>query len=141
MTTARGPSFETKVRLLEAIDAYARKDARVRQVSVSFGSSWQVVEILRADGESYRDVRPLVRVNVSIVVGDGDRQESGSYGYGGRGGFRAVPRHRRWQHAPMTRCARRWSISKRCRHRPRDGRGARFRLARRHAARGGRSRP
>src|SRR5262249_23319171 len=43
------PDFETKVRLLETIDAYARaKDARVRQVSVSFGASWQVIEILRA---------------------------------------------------------------------------------------------
>ena len=64
------PDFETKVRLLETIDAYARaKDPRVRQVTVSFGASWQVVEILRADGESYRDVRPLVRVNVSVVVG------------------------------------------------------------------------
>src|SRR6266850_7754969 len=75
-----GPSFETKVRLLETIDAYARaKDPRVRQVSVSFAATWQVVEILRADGESYRDVRPLVRVNVSIVAGNGDRQESGSH--------------------------------------------------------------
>src|SRR5438477_4337022 len=94
-----GPAFETKVRLLEAIDAYARKDARVRQVSVSFGASWQVVEILRADGESYRDVRPLVRVNVSIVAGDGDRQESGSYGYGGREGFEPFLDTARWQHA------------------------------------------
>ena len=56
------PSFETKVRLLETIDAYARaKDPRVRQVSVSFGASWQVIEILRGDGETYRDVRPLLR--------------------------------------------------------------------------------
>src|ERR1700704_4327780 len=48
-----GPAFETKVRLLETVDAYARaKDPRVRQVSVSFAASWQVVEILRADGES-----------------------------------------------------------------------------------------
>jgi TldD protein len=94
-----GPSFDTKVRLLEAIDAYARKDARVRQVSVSFGASWQVVEILRADGESYRDVRPLVRVNVSIVAGDGDRQESGSFGYGGREGFEPFLDTARWQHA------------------------------------------
>ncbi len=77
--------FEEKVKLLEAIDAYAReKDARVRQVTVSLAASWQVVEILRPDGDAYRDVRPLVRVNVSIVVGDGARQESGSYGYGGR---------------------------------------------------------
>src|SRR5215469_13479015 len=82
------PSFETKVKLLEAIDAYARsKDERVRQVSASVAASWQVVEILRPDGETYRDVRPLVRVNVSVVVGDGDRQESGSHGYGGREGY------------------------------------------------------
>ncbi|HVQ67854.1 MAG TPA: DNA gyrase modulator, partial [Bradyrhizobium sp.] len=53
------PSFETKARLLETIDAYARaKDPRVRQVSISFGASWQVIEILRGDGETYRDIRP-----------------------------------------------------------------------------------
>jgi TldD protein len=94
------PSFETKVRLLETIDAYARaKDARVRQVTVSFGTSWQVVEILRADGEAYRDIRPLVRVNVSIVAGDGNRQEVGSYGYGGREGFDRFMATESWQHA------------------------------------------
>ncbi|MES1155421.1 MAG: metallopeptidase TldD-related protein, partial [Pseudorhodoplanes sp.] len=82
------PGFETKVKLLQEIDAYARaKDPRVRQVSVSLGASWQVVEILRADGETYRDVRPLVRVSVSIVAGDGTRQESGSHGHGGREGY------------------------------------------------------
>lgn len=80
-----GLAFEDKVRLLETIDAYARdRDPRVRQVTASLAGSWQVVEILRADGETYRDVRPLVRLNVSIVVGDGDRQEVGSHGYGGR---------------------------------------------------------
>jgi TldD protein len=63
------------------------KDPRVRQVSISFGASWQLIEILRADGESFSDVRPLVRVNVSVVVGEGDRQETGSQGYGGREGF------------------------------------------------------
>jgi TldD protein len=80
-----GLAFEDKVKLLEAIDAYARaKDPRVRQVTASLAGSWQVVEILRANGETYRDIRPLVRVNVSIVVGDGARQEAGSHGYGGR---------------------------------------------------------
>ncbi len=94
------PAFDTKVRLLETIDAYARdKDPRVRQVSVSFAGTWQVVEILRADGESYRDVRPLVRVNVSVVAGEGDRQESGSYGYGGREGFTRFIDANDWQHA------------------------------------------
>jgi TldD protein len=82
------PSFDAKVRLLEAIDAYARKkDPRVRQVTASLAANWQAVEIVRADGETYRDVRPLVRVNVAVVVGDGDRQESGSHGYGGREGY------------------------------------------------------
>jgi TldD protein len=82
------PAFETKIHLLGAIDAYVRaKDPRVRQVTISFGASWQSIEILRADGESFRDVRPLVRVNVSVVVGEGDRQETGSQGYGGREGF------------------------------------------------------
>ncbi len=80
-----GQAFETKVKLLAEIDAYVRdKDPRVRQVSVSLGATWQVVEILRPDGESYRDIRPLVRVNISVVAGSGDRQETGSQGYGGR---------------------------------------------------------
>src|SRR6266446_251426 len=64
--------FESKVKLLAEIDAYVRdKDPRVRQVTVSLGATWQVVEILRPDGESYRDIRPLVRVNVSVVAGKG----------------------------------------------------------------------
>src|SRR5580692_883522 len=93
------PSFDTKVRLLETIDAYARaKDPHVRQVTVSFGTSWQVVEILRADGETFRDVRPLVRVSVAIVAGDGNRQETGSYGYGGREGFERFLTTESWQH-------------------------------------------
>ena len=79
------PSFEAKARLLETINAYARgKDPRVRQVTVSLAATWQAVEILRRDSETYRDIRPLVRVNVSVVVGDGSRQETGSDGYGGR---------------------------------------------------------
>jgi TldD protein len=94
------PGFEQKVKLLQEIDAYARaKDPRVRQVSVSLGASWQVVEILRADGEVYRDVRPLVRLNVSIVAGDGTRQETGSNGYGGREGYDRFIEARAWRDA------------------------------------------
>jgi TldD protein len=94
------PDFETKVRLLEMIDAHVRdKDPRVRQVSVSFGASWQVIEILRGDGETFRDVRPLVRVNISVVVGDGDRQEAGSYGFGGREDFSRFLEPEAWQGA------------------------------------------
>jgi TldD protein len=94
------PAFEAKARLLEAIDAYARaSDPRVRQVSASLAATWQAVEILRADGEVYRDVRPLVRVNVSVVVGNGDRQESGSSGYGGREGYERFVTTEAWQGA------------------------------------------
>ena len=88
------------MKLLETIDAYARaRDPRVRQVSISFGASWQVIEILRGDGESYRDVRPLVRVNISVVVGKGDRQEAGSHGYGGREDFSHFLTTQAWQAA------------------------------------------
>ncbi len=77
--------FEAKVKLLTDIDAYARsKDDRVKQVSVSLMGEWQAVEIIRADGSRAADIRPLVRLNVSCVVGDGDRMEQGSYGAGGR---------------------------------------------------------
>src|SRR3954467_15313147 len=94
------PSFETKVKLLEEIDAFARaKDPRVRQVSVSFGATWQVVEILRADGETYRCVRPLVGVNGSVGAGEGDRQESGSHGYGGREGYQRFIETGQWKGA------------------------------------------
>ncbi|MGZ3409759.1 MAG: metalloprotease TldD [Xanthobacteraceae bacterium] len=94
------PAFENKVKLLEEIDAYVRaKDSRVRQVSASIGASWQVVEILRPDGEIYRDIRPLVRVNVSVVAGDGDRQETGSHGYGGREGYQRFIEAQDWKSA------------------------------------------
>src|SRR5579875_1980324 len=94
------PAFGAKVKLLEAIDAYARgKDSRVRQVTASTAASWQVVEILRADGETYRDIRPLVRINVSVVVGEGDRQETGAYGFGGREGYQRFVTPQAWQGA------------------------------------------
>ena len=94
------PTFEAKARLLEAIDAYARaKDPRVRQVSASLAATFQAVEIVRADGEIYRDVRPLVRVGVSVVVGEGDRQETGSDGYGGREGYERFITADAWQGA------------------------------------------
>src|ERR1700727_1059758 len=94
------PGFESKVKLLAEIDAYVRdKDPRVRQVTVSLGATWQVVEILRPDGESYRDIRPLVRVNISVVAGQGDRQESGSKGYGGREGYARFIETKSWREA------------------------------------------
>ncbi len=92
------PSFEDKVKLLETIDAHARNlDERVRQVTVSLAGSWQIVEILRADGHFVRDVRPLVRMGINVIVGEGDRQESGSFGFGGRSGFGEFITQDAWQ--------------------------------------------
>jgi len=81
-------AFEKKVKLLEDMNAYARsKDGRVRQVSCSLAGEWQQVEIVRSGGETYRDIRPLVRINVSVVVEQDGRQESGNFGGGGRAGY------------------------------------------------------
>jgi TldD protein len=92
--------FETKTKLLADIDAYARaKDARVRQVSCSLFGEWQAVEILRPDGMIVRDIRPLVRLNVSVVAGEGDRQEVGSYGTGGRTAYDRYLRPETWKAA------------------------------------------
>jgi TldD protein len=94
------PAFADKVALMQTVDAYARaRDPKVRQVSVSLASSWQVVDILRADGHRVRDIRPLVRFNVSVVAGDGTRQESGSYGFGGRDSVGAYVTDESWKHA------------------------------------------
>ena len=92
--------FEKKVKLLEDINAYARaKDSRVRQVSASLGGEWQRVEIIRAGGERYSDIRPLVRLNVSVVAEENGRQESGSFGGGGRSGYETYLDPDYWQAA------------------------------------------
>jgi TldD protein len=82
------PDFAAKLRLLEDIDAYARaRDPRVSQVTVTLAGSWQAVEIIRPDAPAVIDVRPLVRLNVSIVATDGQVREQGSRGTGGREGY------------------------------------------------------
>jgi TldD protein len=77
--------FADKVKLCQDVDAAARaRDPRVVQVSVGLSASWSVVEIVRADGFLATDIRPLVRLNVSIVCEKAGRRESGSSGLGGR---------------------------------------------------------
>jgi TldD protein len=77
--------FADKVNLCQRIDAAARaRDPRVAQVSVGLSGSWSVVEVVRADGFVATDVRPLVRLNIQIVVESNGRRETGTYGMGGR---------------------------------------------------------
>ncbi len=81
-------AFAARTTVLAEIDAYARgRDSRVSQVMASLYGEWQAVQIIRADGLRVADLRPLVRLNVSVVVEQDGRRESGSYGLGGRHGY------------------------------------------------------
>ncbi|CUH75749.1 metalloprotease TldD [Tropicibacter naphthalenivorans] len=80
-----GASFPVKVETLREIDAYCRDlDRRVVQVTASIAASLQEVAILRPEGGLVTDVRPMTRVNVSVIVEENGRRESGSAGGGGR---------------------------------------------------------
>jgi TldD protein len=82
------PGFEEKVTLLQQIDAYLRaKDPCVRQVSASLAANWQAVKIIRGDGLSTGDIRPLVRLTIQVVAERNGRLESGSASVGGREGY------------------------------------------------------
>src|SRR5262252_1686305 len=92
--------FEHKVSLLADIDAYVRaKDPRVRQVMASLAGEWQAVQILRPDGVRVADLRPLVRLNVTVVVEAYRRHETGSYGTGGRFDYGQVTTDAVWRGA------------------------------------------
>ena len=82
-----GTDFAARAAVLSEIDTYARSlDSRVVQVSAVLSSEWQAVQIMRrADsGGDVADLRPLVRMNVSVVVEKDGQRESGSCGLGGR---------------------------------------------------------
>jgi TldD protein len=92
------PAFSDKIALLAEIDAWARaRDPRVVQVSASMVGERRQIEILRGDGRRVTDIRPLVRLNVSITVEKDGRRESASSGAGGRAGFETWIAPERWQ--------------------------------------------
>jgi TldD protein len=90
--------FASKVDLLGEIDAWLRgQDKRVVQVSVSMSASMQEIEILRPDGLRRADARPLTRLNVSVIVEENGRRESGTAGGGGRYGLMPLMDRDYWQ--------------------------------------------
>ena len=92
--------FTTRSGLLSEIDAYARgRDSRVVQVMASLSGEWQAVQIIRADGARVADLRPLVRLNVSVVVEQDGRRESGGHGLGGRYAINRLLEAETWQGA------------------------------------------
>ena len=81
----------SKVALLEKVERLAKaKDKRIVQVMASVSTSWDLVLIADGEGTLAADVRPLVRFNVSVVVKEGDRRETGSFGTGGRFAYERV---------------------------------------------------
>ncbi|MEZ5755942.1 MAG: metalloprotease TldD [Paracoccaceae bacterium] len=102
-------AFAGKLDLLKEIDAYARAlDPRVVQVSATLSAGLQEVEILRPEGLRLADIRPMARLNVSVIVEQGGRREQGGMGSGGRHGLAALMDPARWK--PMVQEALRIAL-------------------------------
>ena len=92
------PDFVAKTSLLAEIDAWMRaKDPRVVQVSVSLAGGRKTVDILRGDGLSVSDVRPLVTLYISVTVEKNGRRETAASGMGGRDAYEQWIKPDRWK--------------------------------------------
>jgi len=80
-----GIAFSAKIDILQEIDAFCRDlDPRVVQVSATLAASLQEVTILRPEGQEVSDIRPMARLNISVIVEQDGRREAGGMGGGGR---------------------------------------------------------
>ena len=83
-----GASDADKIALLRKIDKFAREaDSRVENVIAQASSAFDIVLVLRADGAAAADIRPLVRLSVSVILAANGKRESGNSGGGARAGF------------------------------------------------------
>ncbi|MCU0900922.1 MAG: metalloprotease TldD [Cypionkella sp.] len=102
-------TFAVKIDMLREIDAFARDlDPRVVQVSATISASYQEVEILRPEGLRLSDIRPMARLNISVIVEQNGRREQGGMGGGGRFGLRGLMQPGHWQ--PVVREALRIAL-------------------------------
>ncbi len=91
-------AFPVKIDLLREIDAHARAlDPRVVQVSATLSASLQEVEILRPEGTRLADIRPMARLNVSVMIEENGRREQGGMGKGGRHGLAELMSPETWK--------------------------------------------
>lgn len=98
LTVTEEVAFEEKVALLNELDAYARAlDPRVVQVSASILATTQEICILRSEGEPLYDFRPMVRMNVQVIVQSNARRETGTAGGGGRHSLSTLLAPEAWQ--------------------------------------------
>jgi TldD protein len=94
------PHFAAKAALLGEIDAYARaQDPRVRQVQIQLDTVTQSVAVIRPDAAPVDDLRPLVKLSITVFARDGDKQEIGSYGFGARKHFAEIVSADAWRAA------------------------------------------
>ncbi|TNF11428.1 MAG: metalloprotease TldD [Rhodobacteraceae bacterium] len=101
--------FSAKIDILREIDAFTRDlDPRVVQVSASMAASLQEVFILRPEGGLVSDIRPMARVNISVIVEENGRRESGGHGGGGRFGLAGLIDPDHWK--PVAREALRIAL-------------------------------
>lgn len=78
-------SEQEKVGLLQRVETYIRaKESRITQVNISIAGEYETILIMASDGHMAGDVRPLVRFNISLIIDDNGRRESGYAGGGGR---------------------------------------------------------
>lgn len=79
---------EEKIALLHRVDKFARDaDKRVKEVTASLSGVYELILVAATDGTLAADIRPLVRLSVSVLVEEGDKRERGSCGGGGRCGY------------------------------------------------------
>ena len=102
-------TFPAKIDLLREIDTFARAlDPRVVQVSATIAASHQEVLILRPEGTLVTDTRPMSRLNISVIVEENGKRESGGMGGGGRAGLIGLIGRDNWE--PVTREALRIAL-------------------------------
>ena len=90
--------LKDKIKILNQINEYSRSmDDSVKQVTANFLAERKNIEILRCGGELLKDTRPLVRINVSIMVEKNGRKETGVYGVGGRQPYEEFLKNSEWK--------------------------------------------
>ncbi|MCF6263758.1 MAG: metalloprotease TldD [Xanthomonadales bacterium] len=93
-----GLDASSKVELLREIDVYTRAlDSRIKEVTVSISASYENILIVGSDGTYAGDIRPMIRLNVSVIVEENGRRESAAAGGGGRFGHQRLLQNEAWK--------------------------------------------
>jgi len=90
--------LKAKIDILKKVDGYLRKKENVvKQVTASFLGRHEEIEILRCGGETFKDIRPLIRFDVSVMVEKNGRKEMGTFGTGGRMSYDDYLKDENWK--------------------------------------------